>query len=193
MRILSLATAGALAIGLAVAASAFAQAGAAKPHKKVFGYQDAETGAFHPLSRVTPDVTAAPLTGTIEVTFTITLKTAVPSGGSVYCTTDIAASSINDTTGTSSDYDETSFTVAKVTGSTATCTVNTPYSWVLAAASSTVQDSLVGSYTVGILPPSTSTALLPAQDDRSSSSTFLNVTKLPAAGAISKYTVSATL
>lgn len=194
MRILSIATVGVLTVGLvaATSVSAFGQAEAAKPHKRVFGYQDVETGVFHPVGRATPDVTAAPLTGEIEVTFTITLKTPVPTGGSVYCSTSVLASSTSTTTGATTDYDESSATLAKVTGATATCTVNTPYSWVIAAASSTVIDSLVGSYTVGILPASTTT-ILPAQEDRSSSSGFLNAAKLPAAGAISKYTVSATL
>ncbi len=195
MRILSIATAGALSLGLALAGSisASGQAGMPQPHRKVFGYQDAVTGEFHPLTKVSPDATIAPLTGTIQVTFTITLKTAVPTGGSVGCSTDVALTSVNATSGSATTYDETSYIPAKVTGTTATCTVSTPYSWVVSPSSATILNTLLGTYTVSILPPNTTQSIIPVANDRSSSSTFVTLAKLPATGAITKYTVNVTL
>ena len=74
---------GVLALGAMLSGSAFAQSDSG--HKKVLGYQDAETGEFRPLEKIVPDVTTAPTTGEFEVTFTITLKSTVPTGGSVLC------------------------------------------------------------------------------------------------------------
>jgi hypothetical protein len=184
-----------LAFGLAVSASA--QTNLPKPpdpRQKVFGWQDAKTGVFHPMLKIEPDLTPAPITGMIELTITITLKTAVPTGGTVYCSTDITAASNNtETFETGAMYDESSYSVAKVTGTTATCTVITPYSWILPAASSTVQNSLSSVYVIGILPASTSTtAVLSELDGRSSTGPF-GGTAIPATGATTKYTLAATL
>jgi hypothetical protein len=194
MRILSIVAIAALSAGviLSGSASASAQSDAPAPHKKVFGYQDAETGAFHPMTQVEPDVTAAPLTGEFEVTITITLKTAVPAGGSVVCSTDISATSANEITDAGQTYEEGAYAVAKVSGSTATCTVDTPYSWLVSAASSTVLDELDGSYTVSILPAATTTNVVEL-NGRTSTSTFVSAMKFPTTGAITKYAIKATL
>ena len=195
MRILSLAAVAALTLGVTLSgtSAAFAQSDEAMQGKQVFGYQDARSGVFHPLEKVAPDVTAAPTTGTIEVTFTITLKTAVPTGGFVICDTTVVASSTSLTTGVSSGYTETAYALAKVTGTTATCTVNTPYSWVLPAASSTNSVLVIGDYSARIVPPSSTTITAASFEGRSSSSTFLNSKAIPATGSISKYTVNVTL
>lgn len=182
-----------LASGLAV--SAFAQSDLPKlpaPHRKVFGYQDVKTGVFHPMNKIEPDVTTAPTTGTIELTITVTLKTTVPTGGSVYCSTELDATSQDDATFSIVDYIETSFSVAKVTGTTATCTVTTPYSWIIPKASATQTNALTGVYTVGILPPATTTSVIEEEDYRTSTGPFGGTT-IPATGAITKYTLSATL
>jgi hypothetical protein len=182
-----------VASGLAVAASA--QTDGPKPqapNRKVFGYQDAKTGVFHPMLKIEPDLTTAPTTGTIELTITITLKTPVPTGGSVYCSTELDASSESETTFTGLDYIETSFSVAKVTGSTATCTVTTPYSWILPKASTTQTNALSAVYTVGIYPPTATPTVVDEENYRTSTGPFGGTT-IPATGAITKYTVSATL
>jgi hypothetical protein len=195
MRKSSLAAAAAitLSFGLTGSVAAFAQADPSAPHKKIFGYQEAGTGVFHSLNHVVPEATTAPLTGTFEVTFTITLKTAVPTGGSVLCTTDFIASQTSETTGASTDYDEEADSVAKVTGTTATCTVNTPYSWVFGPKTSTEIETLGGSYTISILPAPSTTINYASVYGRSSTSEFVNATTLPATGAITKYAISATL
>jgi hypothetical protein len=182
---------GVLALGVALSGSVMAQGQSG--HKRVLGYQDSETGEFHPLEKVVPEVTTAPTTGEFEVTFTITLKSTVPTGGSVLCSTIIEADVVSLTTATGTAYTESSNSVAKVTGTTATCTVNTPYSWVLPAASTTTEASLSGAYTVSIVPAPSSTISLAAVEGRSSASSFLSSKTIPATGTISKLNVAATL
>jgi hypothetical protein len=195
MRIFKMATLAALTLGVVLAGtvSAFAQADESSSHKKVLGYQDPETGVFRPVEYLIPEATITPTTGTIQLTITITLKTAVPTGGSVLCSTGIAASSTSLTTGTGVTYSESSTSAAKVTGTTATCTVTTPYSWVLPPASSTTVDSLTGSYTVSILPAPSTTITIATLQGRSSSSLFLTSKTIPAVGTVSKYAIAATL
>ncbi len=195
MRKISLATIGAMSVAamfitMAGTPSALAQAPEMGKDKKIFGYQDPKTGVFHPLSRVEPETTPAPpFTGTYEVAITITLKTPVPAGYSVYCTTSINASAINDSTAAEVDFEEDAYSLAKVTGSTATCTVNTPYSWVIPQATTTETDSLAGTYTVEMIPTSTTAPDL----GRDSTGPFLSATKIPAAGTTTKISVAATL
>jgi hypothetical protein len=191
MRISSFTTIGAVVLATAFAGSvaASAQSPSVVGQKRVFGYQDAK-GVFHPLSRSeAPETTTAPFTGTFELTIAITLKTPVPSGYAVYCTTDLEADATNDDTSVSEDYSEIAYSEAKVSGSTASCTVNTPYSWVIVQASSTETDSITGTYSVEMVP----TAANAVELGRSTSGTFVNLTKIPATGATSKYTINATL
>jgi len=195
MRICKIATLAMLTLGVMLAGtvSAFAQADESSSHKKVLGYQDSETGVFRPVEYVIPEATTTPSTGTIQLTITITLKTPVPTGGSVLCSSAIVASSTSLSIGTGIDYVETAAAAAKVTGATATCTVLTPYSWVIPPASSTTLDSLTGSYSVTILPAPSTTVTIATLKERSSSSQFLSTKTIPAVGTISKYTVAATL
>ncbi len=194
MRKTSLAALAAITLGFALSGSVagFAQADPSVSHKKVFGYQDG-AGVFHGLNHAVPEATTAPLTGTFEVTITITLKTAVPTGGSVICTTSLVASQTSETTGTSTTYDEEAVSVAKVTGTTATCTVNTPYSWAFGAKTATELETLAGSYTVSIEPAPSTTINYASVFGRSSTSDFVDATTFPATGAITKYAINATL
>lgn len=196
MRTYSLVAAAALALSLASIASAQTTS---THHKKIFGYQDAETGVFHPATAVEPDTTVPPHTGTIEVTITTTLKTTVPAGGHVYCGTSIDATSesINLTTDafSLSDWEEESYSLATVTGSTATCTVTTPYSWNLPTATPpTVTNSISGTYTVAIVPATTTTVVEYTVFDRLSSAPIPGLTAIPANSTTpTKYTVTATI
>jgi len=184
----------ALTLSVALCGSVLANAQSETEHKKIVGYQDADTGQFHPLDKEVPEATTtAPTTGEYEVTFTIALKSPVPTGGSVLCGTTIIVSADSLTTGTGNAYTESSYAVAKVSGSTATCTVNTPYSWLLPAASSTTEAILGGSYTLSILPPSGTTLTIATLEGRSSSSSFLSAKAVPATGTTTKLSVSATL
>ena len=189
MRSLSLAAVAAVALGTAVLASIPVSAQSiATPHKKIFGYTD-ESGVFHPAVKAEPDATVTPTTGTIQVVITVALKTALPKGGAVLCGTDLTGQSINESTGSDAVYEEEAFVVATVSGATASCTVNVPYEWTIPPASSTVIDSLNGSYTVEM---TTAAGVLPGVV-RLTDSSFVSGAKIPATGTVSKYTVAATI
>jgi hypothetical protein len=143
------------------------------PRRLVLGYQDAQTGQFHPLNRVVPEATVAPITGTITVTLHITLKTAVASGDKVLCTAALAATYVS--AAGVVGYNESASSIATVSGSTATCTISIPHSWQFPALSATDIESLTGDYTAEIFNPNGTTVaqLLLA---RSSSSDFVSLT-----------------
>jgi hypothetical protein len=209
MRIPLRGTFGAIALAAALAASnhalgqkaADAAAAQVRPVQaplagKVFGYQDAETGEFHALNRVAPDtVSTTDVTGEYEVTATITLKTPLPAGYGLYCLSEIDALAGMDLGPESLVFVESSFSTAKVTGSTATCTMNTPYAWPIPTADLTEGNQLQGVYEVAMLPTATGSKALSklAFLDRASIGSFLNATKFPAAGTITKVSVAATL
>jgi hypothetical protein len=143
-----------LTLGGSVLASA--QTATQSRSAKTFGFQD-NTGAFHPLRNsadiADPAAATTTFTGTIEATITVTLKTPLPSGGQVACSVDTDASS----TGVSGDVDyvEHATKLATVSGSTATCKVNIPYSWLMFTASSTQTNSLTASLDVFMYSPIT--------------------------------------
>jgi hypothetical protein len=144
-----------------LAGSVLASAQTANPPRstKVFGFQDSKTGTFHPLGTA-PDIadtTVATTTysGTIETTVTITLKTALPKGGTIACTVGASAISDNETTGAAVGITESATSVATVSGSTATCKVNIPYNWVLFTPSTTIINELSGSLNVIMYSPVT--------------------------------------
>jgi hypothetical protein len=191
MRIFSLSTFAAMTLLLSLggATSAAAQSNDNEAfHKRVLGYQDAETGVFHPVTRIEPEASSPATTGTIQVTLTITLKTALPKGGNIVCGADLTAMSMNLTAGTVSDWSEMANSAATTGGSTATCTVNVPYSWVIPAKSSTVTNSVTGTYSVTMNNASGASPSL----IRFSSGTFLSGV-IPTSGSTSKYTVGVTL
>ncbi len=170
MRKQSIALVAAIALG-ALGGSNIAHAQTANPPfgKKTFGFQDSRTGTFHPLGShfdpfADPATATTTYTGTIEVTVTITLKTALPTGDSVACSVDAIAISESETTATTVSYDESAATNAAVSGSTATCKVNIPYSWVLLTPSTTVLDSLDGSLDVFMYSPTATTIQAVLQD-----------------------------
>ena len=141
MRMTVLAAMAAVSLGAALAASApaFAQTSEVVPmNGKAFGYRDASTGTFHPARLVAPDATAAPSTGTIATTLTIKLASVFPAGFKIVCSSEIIAQSINDVSDTFTSFEESASSVATISGTTATCTVRTPYAWTLPAASATV-------------------------------------------------------
>ena len=177
-----------LALSMATVGTVSSSAQSTEYHRKVFGYQD-QNGVFHAINHPEPDATVTPTTGTIELTLTITLKTPLPKGGVVICGADISATSTNLSTAMTAVYEEQANSLATVSGSTATCTVNVPYEWAIAAASTTVEDGLTGSYTIEM---ATATGTLPGLV-RLTDSNFLSATKIPATGTVSKFTVAATL
>jgi hypothetical protein len=162
MRILSLAAITAISVGATLAGSAVAVAQSSESaihHRKVLGYQDEQTGAFHPLATAAPDITLSPTTGTVELELTTSLRTTLPKGGSVVCGASLIVLSENLTTGSLSSWTEDAYGIASVSGTTATCTILVPYSFIVPAASTTLKNTIEGTYTVemvnatGAVPP----------------------------------------
>ena len=121
-----------LVVGLAP--SAFGQFASHFPlSRRELGYYDHATGAFTPLQLAAQEAEAppatTPTTGTIVFSITITLKTAVPKNGVVACE---GHAFVN---GDSSGFNaqENGFALATGTGTTRTCKVTIPYSWLLAS------------------------------------------------------------
>jgi hypothetical protein len=185
----------ALTVGAAVAASAQAQsASVSSTHKKVFGYQDTQTGTFHPLVHAEPETTPAPITGKYVLTFTITIASTFPAKSVIVCAADILAASINDTTGAGVTYEEIATTDVTLAGTTATCKVTVPYSWAIPAASGSVQNQVSGTYSVTVLDPATTSITLASVEGlRSSTGDLLIPTTVPAHGATTSETVDVTL
>jgi hypothetical protein len=182
-----------LVLGLTASTSAFAQS---QTHKKVFGFQDPETGEFHAFnyhSGVVPDVTTTtPTVGQITINVTITLKTAVPTGFKVLCGANLSVTSVATNPVNINIYEEEANDYATVSGSTATCKVVIPYSWLLQASTTTdpVSNSLGGDLTVEIGDP-TATTTVP-QLVRLHSQPIPTGGKIPPA-ATTTYTMAATL
>ena len=198
------------ALTLAVAFDASAQS-ASTPHRNVFGYQDLETGEFHPIPHVRPETTTPPITGKYELTFVVTLEDALPAGATVSCSATIIEITQIQTTVTtppsvtysSVDYSELgSGTVAASTtaGSKVNCTVPISYSWNIPAASHTstttvvVKSTVAGSYSVTAYPAATSTVSeLVLRPIRTSSSDLAIPATVATNGTTTNLTVDATL
>jgi len=186
MRVIRLMALSVFALSCTTAATSHAQStSTSAPHKRVLGYQDPETGTFQPLIRALPDTSTSPTTGTVELTLTISLKTALPKGGTVVCSAYLYAYSQNLSNYTVTDWSEEAYSLATVSGSTATCTVNVPYSWIIPVNSSNVSNTFSGDYLVEMLnATNVSPALI-----RTSLGPFV-AGAIPATGSTTKYTLS---
>jgi hypothetical protein len=111
-------------------------------------------------------------------------------GTTLQCSATLSGSVISETAGTSTIYEESALEGVDISGTTATCTVNIPYSWLFPASASSNIDSFVGGYSVSGLATSTATTGL---RQRSSSGSFVSSNKIPASGSTSKFTVNVTL
>ncbi len=190
MRIFPPALMGTITLGFVLAG--WAAAGAQLPnsqHKKVLGYQD-ENGAFHPLNRAVPDAaTSVTVTGTINITFHITVKSSFPSGTKIYCGAVVTAESE-----TASDplktivYEEEA--AAEASGTT--CTATIPYSWTINPSGTGVVDVFTGSYTVLAVNSSVPT-VLDAVGVRLTTGNFADLVKIPATGTTTPFTVDVTI
>jgi hypothetical protein len=188
-------------IGTSAALAAFvfslvASAVAQSPiHKKVYGYQD-ESGNFHQLPRAVPSPeVAATFTGTIEVTFDITIKSHFASGTKVYCGADFITESTNETNPTSGGitYEEEGIGVAPASSGTTTCTVTIPYSWVLNGPGTGVINGFSGSYSVVAVNASLPTVLDVTTGVRAVEGAIASATPIPTNGTTKSFTVHATL
>jgi hypothetical protein len=190
MRKFTIAAIAALALSVAIAGAASASAQVDLfHHKKVLGYQD-ENGTFHPFTHFLPDApTATTVSGTIEVTFKITIKSSFPSGTKIYCGADITVESIDDANPLAlAIYGEEGASLASGT----TCTVKIPYSWTINAAGTGVTNYYTGSYAVVAYDPSLPT-LTTAIGVREVTGAYVDLGKIPATGTTTSYTVDVTI
>ncbi len=157
--------------------------------KKIFGYQDA-SGTFHSMTRVAPDATStAATTGTFKVTINITVKSTFPSGTtrSIGCQT-MFLPTVMDMQSNITSYEESTFVRATGSGTTYTCVLTTPYSWVLPTTA--MMRNLVGSYIVEV---NNSTASAGPAILRISNGDFASTSTIPATGTTTSYVVNVTI
>ncbi|WP_374673469.1 hypothetical protein [Ideonella sp.] len=117
---------------LALATIASTSAWAAGPQKaQIPGYLDARTGQFVAKPQVAAQTDLDPLAvgtygGTLSLRINITLKSSVPADWPIHCT---QSATVLDMTGTTVVNQKT--VKATRSGSTATCTVNINYAWLI--------------------------------------------------------------
>jgi hypothetical protein len=167
--------------GVMVAPAVWAQTANSQAQPGILGYLDPHTGAFRPVPAVAEDSlapAAATFTGTINLTITVTLKTTGLTN--IICSEEV---SVPDGTTSFSTFAESNTVAATGTGTTRTCKLSIPYSWLLTNQAS---DNMSTSYTV---VGSTGTTM----PQRSSSHFPLDTRKVPANGAITNLTAAVTL
>jgi hypothetical protein len=123
---------------------------------------------------------AAATTGTIQVTFDVTIVSTIPTTDDIVCE---ATATVDDTSGV---FKEVASAIATRSGSTATCEVSIPYSWTLTGTT----DSMTLSYGLG-WPSGASTDSITAPL-RTSSRPGPSVA-VPASGTTTKETVATRL
>lgn len=157
--------------------------------KRILGYQDPETGVFHPMLHAIPDTTTPPTTGTFKVTLNITVKSQFPTATTrtIQCNSMFDVIAI-DQTDAATTYTESAFKNATGGSGVFTCTLTIPYSWVLPT--STIQKTLTGAYDVTV---SNSTATAGPPVLRIATGDFLSTSTIPADGTTSSYTVNVTI
>jgi len=162
------------------------------PHRTP-GYYNSDTGAFEPLRPAVEDAigfAVSPTTGTLVFNFTITVKSALPKNGVITCSTGGAVIE------TSYSADETGFGIAKlVSGSTYSCSVTMPYSWLL---NTPTTDKIILSYKAQInaglqVTAENGTAVTVISGTARLSSQTIASIKVPANGATTTQTVNITL
>ena len=174
---------------LMVVPAIWAQAASTTNHG-ILGYLDPNTGAFRPIPPAAQDDAergaATTFTGTINLTITITLKTAGLTN--VGCSMNV---NVTDESGTASPtfYNEFDNVPATGSGTTRTCSLSIPYSWALATQPS---DTMTIDYGAnGNIQHSTGTTVFIT--NRNTNRNPLTVLKVPANGATTTLTAAATL
>jgi hypothetical protein len=130
---------------LGLATLSYGQIAPHQPSHRILGYYDPATGGFEPL-RPAQDAEPAAVTattGTLVYKLTLTVKSTIPKNGVVGCS---GEATVSDSSGNS--YTEHGSGVGVlVSGTTYTCTITLPYSWLLSSAAS---DKISRSYTANI-------------------------------------------
>lgn len=138
-----------LGLALSLSFSVSAQSNATTtPKSQPHGYIHPKTGVFHLDNQMVAEATVPPTDGTVILTLHITLRSSLERGDKVGCSLAMVATSFNQGSGKGASYTEEASADASVSGSTATCVLTIPYSWLLPAQPRL--DSLSGSYTATI-------------------------------------------
>jgi len=171
-------------LGMFLSGSPLAQPSNAVPG--IPGYYNPTTHTFQ--TRVTPRAlpdasTLKDYTGTLKFEYTIKVDTPVPSGEEMLCE---ASTLLEDDASDGLEYQESASSVAKVSGSSASCTVQIPYAWPLEETSGTVSIS----YSVVIAPSSATSQINEYATRAHSSATYI---ALPSVGATTVVPLSVTL
>jgi hypothetical protein len=162
--------------------------GQTAPHG-IRGYLDARTGTFHMLPSAASDETVSATTTTFAgkfiFSFTITVDATISSTAKIACS---ASATVEDniTGGNPNFILEEASALATRSGSTATCTVNIPYSWNLATGSS---DKVMLAYTISAPAEASASASLPSR--LSEVEDFATIA-VPTTGTTTTETVTAT-
>jgi hypothetical protein len=152
----------------------------------IVGTLNPQTGTFKPLIKPTviEDLEVAPLattptTGKFVANFTISVKSTIPSADVIACTLEASVADI-----TSGHIAEETASVAAVrSGSSATCSVTIPYSWIL---TSPTLDMVSLMYTISTPYGGTSATALPSRMSIQTISTG----KVPTSGATTTITLT---
>jgi len=158
------------------------------------GHVDPKTGAFTARAqtdpRPSPDITYNIWKGEYEITFSITIKSATQSGDLLTCYAEISTydqDSLSPYTAGTGSWDEHATSTVTSPPSTASCTVDVPYEWVLIYPTTDTVDiyyklDLIHGYTFG----STTTP----EDYRHSDHTYNESATMPLNGATTSITIS---
>ena len=137
----------------------------------ILGYLDMRTGAFRPLGAVAPGAAGTVSNGTFKLTLNITSVTVNTIAS---CGLSVSAQSAT------GPIEETANTSATVVGGKATCVLTLPYSWRGATASSTA-------------PISVGFSISGSPSVRTSLQGVALLTKVPANGSTTSFTLNATI
>jgi len=152
----------------------------------ILGHLDPRTGAFTPLQQ-TPAVdleallATAPTTGKFVFSFTITIASTNLGSDAIACDANVTAL---DTSGHT--FTETASVAATKSGTTATCTVTIPYSWIL----STPTTDMVS---LGFMISAANTAAASGGQPTRTTTQTLGSIKVPANGSTTTETLKVTI
>jgi hypothetical protein len=170
-----------------------AQAPDSQSNKKTYGYQDPQTGQFHPMAtEPISETTSTTAAGVLKVVLNITVKSTWPTGSThtIVCSSEFEQVSVTSSSTFTTPYIEEASRNASAgaTSGTYTCSMTIPYSWLIP--STAVQKQLTGSYSVGV--QNTVTTVGPPVL-RMSSGPIVSTTTLPATGTTTTYTIAVTI
>lgn len=156
------------------------------PARGIRGYLDPLTGVFHAMPHAATSESEPPATSTFGgkfvFNFTITISSSLSTTAKIGC---LASATLEDTS-TLNFIIESAEVVATKSGSTATCTVNIPYSWTLGSAST---DKVTLTYEIFAPVEASTSSSLP---NRVSEQTIGTIS-VPANGATTTETITATI